>query len=279
LARSVRRHCPRPDDLVIAGTERAHDGGDLRRERDHQFVNSSSDGGPIRGNDRTLIILAVLRSSCSSRSWCSSAPRCGCRRRDGSSVSPRSFGRRHDATVSVMRRVEALVAAISGVTIGFCLYFVTKPALVHVPSPVNRFRRATSRSDSVDVLVVAIGVPIAAAVVARVALRRVQLSPLRCHATGSRRSLRAHYRVSSHRRYRRPRVLRLRGPPDECQRAGPGLPPRFFLTMLGLVLAGPWLIMTGFETDGQSDEPCARATRRTADCPTTRRDPFEPSVV
>jgi len=90
----------------------------------------------------------------------------------------------------VIATVEALVAAISGVTIGFCLYFVTKPALVHVPFAGQPLQASDLSIGLVDVLVVAIGVPIAAAVVARVAFGGSS-SRRSVSRDGSRRSLRA----------------------------------------------------------------------------------------
>ena len=94
-----------------------------------------------------------------------------------------------------------------------------------------------------DVLVVAIGVPLAAAVAARLALRRVHISPLGVTRQVTPRAPRA-WRL----------IPLLAGMAELAYFAAAGHPgttggqiqaflPGFLLIMVGLVIAGPWLTM------------------------------------
>ena len=80
--------------------------------------------------------------------------------------------------ISVIAAVESTVAAAAGVAVGFGLFFVLRIPLAAVPFTGQPFFPSDLSLSLRDILVVAIGVPVAAAVVARLALRRVQISPL-----------------------------------------------------------------------------------------------------
>ena len=81
--------------------------------------------------------------------------------------------------VVVISTVESTVAAVIGVVAGFGLFCRTAPAAG--PDPVHRrpvLRRRPLAVRGPRCLLVALGIPVAAAVVARLALRRVTISPL-----------------------------------------------------------------------------------------------------
>jgi len=80
--------------------------------------------------------------------------------------------------ISVIAAVEATVAAVAGVAVGFALFFLFRPLLFHVPFTGAPFAQGDLSLRWVDVVLVVIGVPIAAVVSARLALRRVRISPL-----------------------------------------------------------------------------------------------------
>jgi hypothetical protein len=147
--------------------------------------------------------------------------------------------------VSVISAVEATVAALAGVAVGFVLFFLFRPLLVHVPFAGLPFAQGDLSLQGIDVALVVIGVPIAAVVSARLALRRVQISPLGV----SRRTSSAP-----------PRVVRiiplLAGIALLAYFAAAGKPKSnggqilevlvgFVLIVVGLVLAGPWLTKMG----------------------------------
>jgi hypothetical protein len=147
--------------------------------------------------------------------------------------------------ISVISAVEATVAAVVGVAAGYGLFFLCRPLLYHVPFTGAPLAQGDLSLSWTDVVLVVIGVPIAAAVSARLALRRVRISPL-----GVSR------RVSS----APPRVVRiiplLAGIAVLAYFDAAGKPPgnggqllellgAFVLIIVGLVLAGPWFTTAG----------------------------------
>ena len=147
--------------------------------------------------------------------------------------------------ISVVSAVEAVVAAVAGVAVGFALFFVFRPLLYHVPFTGAPFAAGDLSLDGTDIVLAVIGVPVAAVVSARLALRRVQISPL-----GVQR------RASS----RPPRIVRIipllvgiavlayfdaAGKPGAVGGQLLELLAGFVLLVVGLVLAGPWFTTAG----------------------------------
>ena len=147
--------------------------------------------------------------------------------------------------ISVVSAVEAVVAAVAGVAIGFALFFVFRPLLYRVPFTGAPLAQGDLSLHWINVLLVVIGVPLAAVVSARLALRRVQVSPL-----GVKR------RATSH----PPRIVRIipllagiallayfdsAGKPGAIGGQLLELLVGFVLLVVGLVLAGPWFTTAG----------------------------------
>jgi hypothetical protein len=80
--------------------------------------------------------------------------------------------------ISVISTVESAVAAVIGVATGFGLFYALRPALATIPFTGESFFTSDLSLGLVEILLVAFGIPIAAAVAARLALRRVNISPL-----------------------------------------------------------------------------------------------------
>jgi hypothetical protein len=148
--------------------------------------------------------------------------------------------------VSVISTVEASLSALAGVAIGFGLYLLLHPLLLALPSFTGEpFAHGDLSLRLADVLAVAIGVPVAAAVAARIAMRRVQISPLGVTRRVTPPAPRA-WRV----------IPLLAGIAELAYFARAGHPRSingqilagflgFLLTMAGVVIAGPWLTMVG----------------------------------
>jgi hypothetical protein len=147
--------------------------------------------------------------------------------------------------ISVVSAVEAVVAAVAGVAVGFALFFVFRPLLYHVPFTGAPFAPGDLSLHGIDVAIAIIGVPVAAVVSARLALRRVQISPL-----GVKR------RAAS----RPPRIVRIiplaagiavlayfdaTGKPSTIGSQLLEVLAGFVLLVVGLVLAGPWFTTAG----------------------------------
>jgi hypothetical protein len=147
--------------------------------------------------------------------------------------------------VSLVAAVEAAAAAITGPAAGFGLFFLLRSDLAKIPFTGQPFFPADMSLSPADAVVVALGIPAAAAVVAHVALRRVRISPL-----GTARRVQAP----------RPGAWRtiplLAGIGDLAYFTAAGRPASVngqllaylgggALTVIGLVIAGPWLTMAG----------------------------------
>ena len=147
--------------------------------------------------------------------------------------------------ISVVSAVEAVVAAVAGVAVGFAFFFVFRPLLYHVPFTGAPLAQGDLSLNGTDIVLAVIGVPVAAVVSARLALRRVRISPL-----GVQR------RASS----RPPRIARIipllagiavlayfdaAGKPAAIGAQLLELLAGFVLLIMGLVLAGPWFTTAG----------------------------------
>ncbi len=147
--------------------------------------------------------------------------------------------------ISVVSAVEAVVAALTGVAAGFALFFVFRPLLYHVPFTGAPLSQGDLSLHWIDIVLAVIGVPLAAVVAARLALRRVQISPLGVNR-----------RTSS----RPPRIVRIipllagiallayfdaHGKPGSNGGQLLELLVGFVLLVAGLVLAGPWFTTAG----------------------------------
>jgi FtsX-like permease family len=166
--------------------------------------------------------------------------------------------------VSVIAAIEATLAAVVGTVLGFGLFLATRDPVAAIPFTGMPFFPADLSLNLADVLVVALGVPVAAALAARLALRRVNISPLGVSRRVTPRPPRA-YRLL-------PLALGLAelgywvviGVPHGSAAQVRAFLPGFLVVMAGLVIAGPWLTMTGARI-------LARRTRRPATLIAARR--------
>jgi cell division protein FtsX len=80
--------------------------------------------------------------------------------------------------VSIVSAVESTVASVIGTVLGFGVFFAFRPVLVRLNLTGTHFFTSDLSLTVNNVVLVALGVPIASAISARIALRRVQISPL-----------------------------------------------------------------------------------------------------
>ena len=147
--------------------------------------------------------------------------------------------------ISVISAVESSGAAIVGAALGFAVFFAVRDPVAGVPFTGAPFFAADLSLNLADVLTVVIGVPVAAAVAARVALRRVNISPLGVTRRVMPRPPRA-WRVL-------PLVAGIgeltwffvAGAPATTNGQLWAYFSGFLLIIMGLLLAGPWLTMAG----------------------------------
>lgn len=147
--------------------------------------------------------------------------------------------------IGIVSAVEPTLAAAGGIVLGFALFFAARPALAHVDFTGEPFAPGDLSLTMADALLVVIGVPLAAWASARLALRRVQVSPLGVTRRTTPASPRA-YRLA-------PLVAGIvvlvyfagigkpKGTTDQVEALVAG----FLLILIGLVTSGPWLTMIG----------------------------------
>jgi len=145
--------------------------------------------------------------------------------------------------VSVISAVESTVAAVLGVAAGFGLFFLLRAPLAAVPFTGAPFFPSDLSLSAVDVLAVAIGVPLAAAAAARLALRRVQISPLGVARRVTPRPPHAWRLIPLLAGLAELSYFVAAGAPRTTGGQVQAFLPGFLLIMAGLVIAGPWLTM------------------------------------
>ncbi|MFI1994950.1 FtsX-like permease family protein [Actinoplanes sp. NPDC020271] len=170
--------------------------------------------------------------------------------------------------ITQIATVESMLAAVAGTLAGFGVFFAIRAGLAQIPFTGEPFFADDLSLSAADWLLVAAGVPLAAAVAARIALRRVRISPLGVTRRVTPEPPRAWRLI--------PLLLALaeltsmvgnRPPTRDGQTIGylSGI----FGVMIGLMLAGPWLTMTGSRLLArQAQHPATLiAGRRLADDP------------
>jgi hypothetical protein len=168
--------------------------------------------------------------------------------------------------IRIVAIVEAMVSAFFGAVLGTVIFLLVRPALGGTALVGTQYFESDLTPTAVGYAAMLIGVPIAAAVAALLSLRRVQVSPLG---------------VSRRATPRPPTLWRLIALVigagvfvyglDKTTRNSIGAPtyPGLLLTMIGLVIAGPWLTARASRLFGRlaSGSSALLAARRLADNP------------
>jgi hypothetical protein len=168
--------------------------------------------------------------------------------------------------IRIVATVEAVLSAFLGAVLGTVIFLLVRPALGGAALVGTQYFESDLTPTVAGYIAMLIGVPIAAAIAALVSLRRVQISPLG---------------VTRRATPKPPRFWRLvvlvicvgvfvYGL-SKTTRDGIGRPtyPGVLLTMIGLVVAGPWLVAQAARLFGRvaSGSSALLATRRLADNP------------
>jgi hypothetical protein len=170
--------------------------------------------------------------------------------------------------VAVVSAVESTVAAVAGTAVGFGLFFLLRVPLAALPFTGDPFYSSDLSLGPVDVLLVAVGVPVAAAVAARIALRRVRISPLGVSRRVTQRAPRA-YRLIPLVAGVGELTYFVGRRPDTTNGQTQAYLTGILLMMVGLIIAGPWLTMVGARAMARrSNRPATLiAARRLSDDP------------
>ena len=147
--------------------------------------------------------------------------------------------------ISLIAAVESTVATAAGVAIGFGLFFVLRVPLAAIRFTGQAFFPAELSLSLPDILAVAVGVPAAAAIVARLALRRVNISPLGVTRRVTPMPPRAWRVLPLLAGLADLGFFAVHGEPGSNSGQVLAFTTGFALIMIGLVIAGPWLTMAG----------------------------------
>ncbi|MGW4380232.1 FtsX-like permease family protein [Kitasatospora sp. NPDC004531] len=266
---------PSPDSLVALVGRSPQE---LREQRDAVLVDSVAAAAPdkcgdcvvgIKSNGIDLILTVVSGALVFPvLILIGTATRLNAARREQRFAAMRLVGAT-PRQVSVVSAVEAAVAAAIGVLVGFVPFLALRGTVAQAQLTGSPFFRSDLTLSSGQIAAVALGVPLAAAVAARIALRRVQISPLGVSRRVTPKPPRA-WRVVPLVAGLVELVAFLVWHPESVPGQVRGYLSSFLLIALGLVLSGPWLTMIGATLLARRTQRPATliAVRRLADNPT-----------
>jgi hypothetical protein len=145
--------------------------------------------------------------------------------------------------VSLLAATESTVAGILGVAAGFGIFFGLRIPVAGIPFIGEPFFPAELTLSPRDILAVAIGVPVFAAVAARLALRRVHISPLGAARRAAPKPPRAWRVVPLLAGLAELGFWTAHGHPASIPGQVQAFVSSFLLIIVGLFIAGPWLTM------------------------------------
>jgi hypothetical protein len=171
--------------------------------------------------------------------------------------------------VSLLAAIESTTAAILGMAAGFGIFFGLRIPVAGIPFMGEPFFPGELSLSLPDIAAVAIGVPVAAAVAARLALRRVHISPLGVARRATPAPPRAWLVVPLLAGLAELGFWTIHGHPASAPGEVQAFGSSFALILIGLFIAGPWLTMAAARAMARwtSRPSTLIAARRLADDP------------
>jgi hypothetical protein len=171
--------------------------------------------------------------------------------------------------VSLFTMTESTVAAVVGMAGGFGLFYLLRPTMATIPFTGAPFFTSDLSLSLADVAAVVLGVPVAAAAAALIALRRVQISPLGVTRRVTPKPPGVWRLIPLLAGIAELALFAVIGRPGSIDGQIQAFLPGFLLLLAGLVIAGPWLTMAGARLMARrARRPAALiAARRLADNP------------
>ena len=168
--------------------------------------------------------------------------------------------------IAMIASVEAAVSALVGAVLGTLLFLLLRPALADMALFGTRYFAYAVTPTALGYLALLVGVPIASALASLASLRRVRISPLgvtRRHTPPAPKAVRLIPLILGI-------ALYVFGVVRTSPKAiGNGVYPGLLLTLVGLVIAGPWLTSIAARVLARRTgaAPSLLAARRLADTP------------
>jgi hypothetical protein len=226
-------------------------------------------GGGIQANTSDLILSVVaLAILAPVLIFITTATRLSAARREQRFAAMRLVGATREQ-VSLLAATESTMAAVAGVALGFGIFFVLRVPVAAVPFVGEPFFPGDLSLSPADILAVAIGVPVAAAVAGLLALRQVHISPLGVARREKPRPPRAWRVLPLLAGFADLGFFVVHGKPASPSSQVLAFVPGYLLIIVGLVIAGPWLTMAAAKVMARrTSRPGALiAARRLADDP------------
>jgi len=254
---------PSPDSLVIiighTSAQLAHTPDSVQVTSMATTVPGNPGGGPAQLNPRGLqymprgagikasgtdlvlsvVALAVLAPVLI---FIATATRLSAARREQRFAAMRLVGATRKQ-VSLLAAVESTTAAVLGVAAGFGIFFLLRGPVAGIPFVTEPFFPTELSLSLPDIIAVAIGVPVAAAVAARLALRRVHISPLGVSRRATPKPPRAWRIVPLLAGLAELGFFVVHGHPASIPGQIRAFVSSFLIIIVGLIFAGPWLTM------------------------------------
>jgi hypothetical protein len=229
------------------------------------FPNDSGGGANSIDLILSVVALAILTPVLI---FIATATRLSAARREERFAAMRLVGATREQ-VSLLAAVESTTAGIAGVVLGFGLFFLLRVPVAGIPFIGAPFFPAELTLSLLDILLVAIGVPVFAAIAARLALRRVNISPLGVARRATPEPPRAWRAVPLLAGLAELGFWTVHGHPASISGQIQAFVSSFALIMIGLFIAGPWLTMAAARAMARwtSRPGTLIAARRLADDP------------
>jgi hypothetical protein len=241
-------------------------GGDLLNPGGLNYVPPNAPGG--KNAIHVILSVVALAILAPVLIFIATATRLSAARREQRFAAMRLAGATR-RQVSLIAATESAVAGIGGVAVGFGVFFLLRIPVARIPLIGQPFFPAELSLSLPDILIVAIGVPVFAAVAARLALRRVQISPLGVVRRATPKPPRAWRAVPLLAGLAELGFWTVHGHPASLSGQIQAFESSFALIFVGLFIAGPWLTMTAARGMARwtSRPSTLMAARRLADDP------------
>lgn len=164
--------------------------------------------------------------------------------------------------ISLIAAVESTVAAVAGMAAGFGIFALLRHPVAGIPFLGQPFFPAALSLSRADIRAVAIGVPAAAVVAARLALRRVHISPLGVTRRAAPKPPRAWRVLPLLAGLAELGYFVIRGGQESVSEETEVMLSGFLLIIAGLVIAGPWLTMAAARIMARRTSRPGHADRR-----------------
>jgi hypothetical protein len=243
--------------------------GDLRHPVNRKgLLYNPPDGGAQASTTDLILSVVALAVLAPVLIFIITATRLSAARREQRFAAMRLVGATRKQ-VSLLAALESTVAAVLGVALGFGVFFLLRVPVAGIPFVGEPFFSGDLSLSLPDILAVAIGVPVAGAVAARLALHRVHISPLGVARRQTPPPPRAWRVLPLLAGFADLGFFVVHGKPASPSSQVLAFVPGYLLIIVGLVIAGPWITMAAAKVMARrtSRPGTLLAARRLADDP------------